>query len=152
MIEFEFDVVGGPFDGAEGLHWRDDGKHPPPERIFLGVCRGTKLCGMRACRQGVEHVAFWTPDEETRPPGAVAYRKQDEYVVRVETTDELHGHAVYAIGGLLDPRNFGALAQVPEGGRAPVTALARPGDLLSVFAADRELLPAGRHDRGWPRS
>lgn len=154
MVEYDFDVVGGPYDGAPALAWRDDGKHPPPDVIFVGVCERGE-CGSSKCRgKRKAHVSYWTPDEDTMPRDAVRYRKQNEFVKR-DDEGELHGHAVYAIGGLMDPRNFGEMAREPVEfeGRSPVTALAHPGDLLSVFALDRDaaLFPHGRHERGWPR-
>lgn len=111
---YEFDIVGGPFDGAPGMKWRDDGDHPCPELIYVGVCRKGEHCGGSACRRSARHVTYWTPDE-TRPNGCTSYSKQHEHVVRGED-DELSGRAVYAIGGLLNPQAFAGAA------REPVTA------------------------------
>jgi hypothetical protein len=55
------------------------------------------------------------------PAGVERYRKQEEFVIRSED-DELRGRAVYTIGGLMDPRNFGAKARVPAGSGPMVTA------------------------------
>lgn len=104
MICFRLNIVGGPFDGARGLAWIDDGEHPPPDRIFLGVCGQGRDCGLSVCAPGLRHVAYWTADED-RPSGCISYRKENEYVERndEEPQDRFHGHAVYVIGGLLLP-------------------------------------------------
>lgn len=117
-LPYDFAIVGGPFDGAPGMQWLDDGKHPPPDLIFVSVCGKGRDCGSSSCRPSAKHIAYWTPDEE-RPRDAISYRKQSEHVERCEAEAcivPLHGKAVYAIGGLLDPRNFGTVA------REPVTA------------------------------
>lgn len=126
FIVFSIEVVGGPFDGAPGMSWQDDGEHPPPDVIFVATCpgRGPATCGTGACQRARKrHVSYWTADE-ARPNGAQSYAKQEEFVVRAqgEADDELRGRAVYAVGGLLDPRNFGALAGVGEGALGSVPA------------------------------
>lgn len=120
-IEFEMDIVGGGFDGTPGLRWLDDGRHPPPPAILVGACTKGMCCGTEACRPTLAHVSYWTPDEATVPPGAVSYRKQDEFIER-DDAGAPKGRAVYAIGGLMDPRNFGASARVPAGSEPLVTA------------------------------
>lgn len=118
---YGFQVVGGPYDGTPGLEWIDDGDHAPPPAIFVGRCRGDGSCGMRICRKGKPHVAYWTPEED-RPTGCRRYEKQEEFVRRLD--DELRGTVVYAIGGLMDPRNFGSTARLPVGTPAPAPILA----------------------------
>jgi hypothetical protein len=113
-IEYDFDIVGGPFDGAPALAWIDDGEHPTPERIFVGVCGVGRHCGTSKCRRGAAHISFWLPEEDDRPMKNVyPYRKQEEFVQRVRGGG-LSGRTVYAVGGLLDPRNFGEAARAPE--------------------------------------
>lgn len=131
---FDFDIVGGPFDGAPGMKWLDDGEHPLPELIHVGICGKGAHCGSSACRRSARHVTYWTPDEEERPLGCVGYAKENEFVQRGED-DALTGRAVYAIGGLTDPRSFTATEYAAAGGGPPVVAAAA--------------LPRGRHDRGW---
>lgn len=111
-IAYDFDIVGGEFDGAPALAWLDDGKHPPPELIFVGVCAKGQHCGTSKCKRSVVHISYWLATEADRPTAARSYSKQDEHVVRVEGV--LKGRAIYAVGGLLDPRNFGQAARVPE--------------------------------------
>lgn len=111
-LTYDFQIVGGGFDGAPALAWRDDGKHPPPPAIFVGLCGKGVHCGTSKCRRGETHVSYWLPDEAERPHGTQEYRKQTEHVVR-DGDGGLEGRAVYAIGGLLDPRNFGARAHEP---------------------------------------
>lgn len=130
---YGFQVVGGPYDGAPGLEWIDDGDHAPPAAIFVGRCRGDGTCGMRICRRGKRHVAYWT-GEEDRPTGCRRYEKQEEFVRRLEH-DELRGTVVYAIGGLIDPRNFGERARVPEGADPLVTARAKVPPLTFAGAS-----------------
>jgi hypothetical protein len=121
-IVFAIEVVGGAFDGAPGMSWYDDGEHPLPDVIYLDVCpgRGPASCGGQACRRARKrHVGYWTAEEE-RPAGAQPYSKQEEFVIRDELADDddftLRGRAIYAVGGLLDPRNFGAVAGAGAGG------------------------------------
>lgn len=122
-ILFAIEVVGGQFDGVPGMSWVDDGEHPPPDLIFVGSCpgRGRASCGSYRCRQARKrHVSYWTAEEE-RPAAAQSYAKQDVFVER-DGEDELCGRAVYALGGLLDPRNFGAVAAAGAGGVGSVYA------------------------------
>lgn len=111
VITYDFVIVGGGFDGAPALAWRDDGKHPPPAKIFVGVCGEGMGCGTSKCRRGAAHISYWLPDEDGRPRRAQCYSKQEEFIEG--GGDELSGRAVYAIGGLLEPRNFGARAHEP---------------------------------------
>lgn len=110
-IVYEFVIVGGGFDGAPALAWLDDGKHPPPAKIFVGVCGPGMGCGTTKCRRAAAHISYWTPEEEGRPQGAQGYSKQEEFVE--SGGDELAGRAVYAIGGLLDLRGYRARVQEP---------------------------------------
>lgn len=121
---YEFQLVGGSFDGAPGLKWIDDGDHEPPVAIFVGRCVGDRSCGMSACRRGKRHVAFWT-EEEDRPTSCRRYVKQEEFVRR-DDAGELRGTVIYAIGGLLNPQNFGERARVPVGEESRVTARIPP--------------------------
>lgn len=139
VIEYVFEVVGGPFDGTPGLEWRDDGKHPPPDLIFVGVCGKGRHCGTSKCRRDAKHVSYWLPVEEDRPPEAMPYPKQSEYVRTHPETGEMLGRAVYAIGGLSEPQNFGEAAREPVevgGVRSDplVTAFGDPDDeLMSII-------------------
>lgn len=136
-IVYAFEVVGGPFDGSPGFEWLDDGKHPPPETIFVGVCRAKMDCGSVSCKRGATHVSYWTAGDESRPPDAMPYPKENEYVVRQERTGGVSGRAVYAVGGLRDPKNFGEAAREPIErdfagvmGEPRVTAYGDPDDVL----------------------
>lgn len=137
-IVYAFDVVGGPFDGAPGFQWLDDGKHPPPELIYVGVCRPGRDCGSSSCRLSASHVSFWLPEEDARPPTSLPYPKENEYVVTNPKTGEVTGRAIYAIGGLRDPQNFGDAARAPvelagvgsEKMDPLVTAFGDPDDVL----------------------
>jgi hypothetical protein len=144
QLVYDLDIVGGEFDGAPGLKWLDDGKHPLPELIFVGVCSAGMDCGSSACRLPATHVSYWLPVEADRPTTSQPYRKQEEFVVRGED-GELAGRAVYAMGGLLDPSNFG------EKAREPVAATPA---FPSIFAGerDRTRVPSGRHEQGYPRA
>lgn len=124
VIDFDFDIVGGAFDGAPGMFWVDDGQHPPPDLIFVGVCAKGSHCGTAACRRHAKHVSYWLPEEDTRPPRAQPYEKQSEHVERSENEGELTGRAVYVVGGLLDPANFGEAAR--ELPREPTAAGVSP--------------------------
>lgn len=121
-IEYKFSIVGGRWEGVEGLYWIDNGGHPTPSVILVGECAKGVDCGASACRRGkVEHVSFWTPDEDDRPLRVQRYEKERDEL-HVDDEGELHGKTTYAIGGLLDPRNRGALAHTPAGaGFAPAT-------------------------------
>lgn len=143
-LVYDFDIVGGAYDGAPALAWIDDGKHPCPPAIYVGVCGVGMDCGTSKCKPGASHISYWLPDEAGRPTTAKPYRKQEEFVER-DDAGELHGRAVYAVGGLLDPSNFGEKARVPAGFEVP----GFPTEFASTRS--RELLPAGRHDQGWPR-
>lgn len=116
---YSIEVVGGPYDGAPGLKWLDDGRHPLPDVILLGRCPGNRLCGARRCPTS-GHAYYWTLDEDRRPVKTARYEKQSEFVER-DDEGVLRGRGVYAIGGLLDPRSFGEREMVGVGG-APVTA------------------------------
>lgn len=142
QVRYHFEIVGGRFDGAGKMAWIDDGKTPPPDRIVVGVCDVGMRCGTSKCRPTSAHVSYWLPDEEGRPAvGADPYTKQHEYVDGEPLDGELQGRAVYAVGGLLDPRNFGEAARAPAG-----VSFEFAGHHPEVTA-----FAAGRHDRGWPR-
>lgn len=123
MITYDLQIVGGGFDGAPELKWRDDGKHPPPASILVGVCSKGMDCGTVACRRTGSHVSYWLLDEAGCPAGAQSYSKQEEFVARDE--GELAGRVVYAVGGLLDPSNFGEAAREPlQAGFTPPACVA----------------------------
>lgn len=151
MITYDFQIVGGGFDGAPQLAWQDDGRHPPPSVILVGVCGKGVHCGTTKCRRSAAHISYWTVDEDSIPANAQRYSKQSEHVGRVDgDEDGLRGCVVYAVGGLLDPRNFGAKARVPIPSAEPmVTARvvcpahwlleARPGEpFVCAFERDRK--------------
>lgn len=149
MNTFEFVIVGGPWDGADGLAWIG---HEPPQAITVGTCPGKGECAARNrawCRQagrnagaraGV-HVAYWTPDElaDFVPGDGIAYALAGEPVkVGVEM------RATYVAGpGALVEKDFTVadiLAAAPK--------LPKP-----ATAAARELsLDARRHRRHWPKT
>lgn len=142
-ILYRFEVVGGPFDGAPHLAWVGDDEHPPPETIIVGVCGVGVHCGTSKCRRAAPHVSWWeVGDPETPATQTARYRRQEVALLR-DYDGELSGRAVYAIGGLMDPRNFGERARVPMGsdplvtaGFTPATCM-RGNDLLEAFAAWR---------------
>lgn len=114
-MDYKIEIIGGRYDGVPGLYWTADGSHPLPERILVGSCGKGVNCGLQGvCRKDRTHVSYWLPEED-HPATAQAYEKQNEYVARNETStgDALTGRAVYAIGGLKDPKNFGAAAKEP---------------------------------------
>lgn len=118
MIDYRIEVVGGPFDNAPGMRWRDDGEHEPPELILLGVCPGDGLCKMPAdCgRRKKKHTYFWLPSEKERPSRVTAYELSENFV---EPHDEdarmVPGRAIYTIGGLQLPRARDASELVAAG-------------------------------------
>jgi hypothetical protein len=144
-IIYRLDIVGGEFDGSPGLAWLDDGEHPLPDAIYVGVCGRGRDCGASACSPAKAHVSYWTAEELGRPPAVLSYAKQEEFVER-EASGELRGRGVYAVGGLLDPRNFGEAARVPEGAEPVVLAGSTP-DLFGAPVLPNcpsRLVPAGR--------
>lgn len=136
LIDYRMEIVGGPFDGAAGMRWRDDGGHAPPQVVLLGLCRGDGSCASFAedeCRRRKrEHPYFWLPVEETRPAKTVTYELQDSFIEPQEATSMriVPGRAIYVIGGLL----------LPGGGelREEVDL-----DLDAEWAGVGELVPAG---------
>lgn len=114
-IMFDLEIVGGGFDGAPGLKWMGDDRHPPPDLIYVAVCRKGMHCGSSLCKRPVEHVSYWLAEEEAeRPPAAQPYSKQDQEFLTRDAEGELRGRCVYAIGGLLDLRSWDARADVPD--------------------------------------
>jgi hypothetical protein len=150
VITYDFQIVGGGYDGAPQLAWQDDGKHPPPDAILVGVCAKGEHCGTSLCRRSGTHISYWTLDEAGIPAGAQRYAKQAEYVGHDQSDVELRGRVVYVVGGLLDPRNFGAKARVPIPSAEPMVAArvvcpahwlleARPGEpFVCAFERDRK--------------
>lgn len=139
-ILYSFDVVGGPFDGAPHLAWIGDDEHPPPETIIVGVCGVGAHCGTSKCRRGSPHVSWWeVGDPETPATQAARYKRQDVSLLRGDDGD-LSGRAVYAIGGLMDPRNFGAMAREPvRAGSDPlVTAGFTPAACMGMLGYELE--------------
>lgn len=139
-IVYDLNIIGGDFDGTPGLQWRDDGSMELPALIHVGVCATGMDCGSSACKLRVAHVSFWTVDEDEQPTRYVRYTKENVYVERDDEGD-VHGRADYAVGGLLDPRNFGEAARRLPGEKRSKT----------FAAAGHSPLAAGRHERGWPR-
>lgn len=117
-IYYSLRIVGGPFDGVPGMAWVDDGRHPLPDGLLVGVCPVGVHCGTSLCRPREEHVSYWLPDEEGQPPRLTYYEKQPDEHVRRGDAGELRGVATYAIGGLLDPQSgactVGVRPVVPE--------------------------------------
>jgi hypothetical protein len=116
-IDYTFELVGGGFDGAPVPRWCDGGRPlQPPAFVFVAVCRPGQRCGSEACRgTDLLHVSWWEADEDV-PIAAQKYERQEVFVERDEA-----GRAIYAIGGLLDPRNFGETArELPEIGAGGV--------------------------------
>lgn len=146
MLRYGFVIVGGPYDGVEGMKWDDDGEHPTPTVILVGRCEKGDDCGAQSCTKKTAHVSFWLPDEKARPVKLVRYEKQRDEVVRGEKPPhELTGRTTYAIGGLLDPRNFGALAHEPAGMVPPLTYAGSINAPSSPFWPDYEMEPRAAH-------
>lgn len=120
LIDYRMEIVGGPYDGTPGMRWRDDGEHPPPEIVLLGICRGDGACNSFAARdcaqQKKKHPYFWLPDEPNRPPRVTVYELQDNFIEPQETASIkiVPGRAVYVIGGLLLPSGRGLDVELPE--------------------------------------
>lgn len=120
LIDYRMQIVGGPFDGLGGLRWRDDGGHPPPARVLLGVCPGDGSCNSFAALNCAEkrkrHPYFWLPEEAARPPRTTLYELQDSFIEPEEMSGlrTVPGRAVYAIGGLLLPAPDDLTRELPE--------------------------------------
>lgn len=132
VIAYRIELVGGPFDGAgvtgaePAMNWLDDGEHPLPEMILVGVCPGNGACDSTArerCeRTRRKHTYFWLPGEAGRPARVSAYELSDSYrqgEVKAKAS-EYPGRAIYTISGL----------QLPNGPQA-----------------ERELVAAGHHEQ-----
>lgn len=121
MIEYRMEIVGGPFDGTAGMRWRDDGDHPPPELILLGVCPGDGSCNSGARRMCAQkrkrHPYFWLPDEGSMPTKVVVYELSESFVEpHADEPMALYpGRAIYVIGGLLLPRDDSARELIGAG-------------------------------------
>jgi hypothetical protein len=141
MVVFEFDVVGGPFDGAPHLRWRADGRHPCPPTIIVGTCENG-ACGSEVCRgKEAAHVSYWTVEERAgAPKDALAYSKQDEAIGTGED-GELAGRATYAVGGLLDDRNFRGRVALPTSPAPLVTAEFEPATYAGSLPRRHHMCP-----------
>lgn len=123
LIEYRMEIVGGPFDGTRGMRWYDDGEHPVPEAILVGVCPGDGLCAAReeSCRrQGKAHVYFWLTSEQKHPVKVRKYELSDSFLDPEEESPRAQhyiGRAIYVIGGLALPqaRNESELVGVGAG-------------------------------------
>lgn len=147
MIEYVVEIIGGPFDGSAVPRWNGDHESPPPKVILVGTCPKGRDCGAAMCSRGLAaHTSYWAPGEKDVPVGAVAYEQQDEFVARI--VGLLTGTAIYAIGGLLDPRNFGERAKEPAAGAlSPLTyagAVKAPAAPLHPDFDDTERWDPGR--------
>jgi hypothetical protein len=111
VIDYLMEIVGGPFDGVGGMRWHDDGEHPPPDLILVGVCRGDGSCNSalssECAAKGQKHPYFWLPGEPTMPPKVVVYELSENFIEpddgAMKRTPWRIGRAVYVIGGLLLP-------------------------------------------------
>lgn len=122
VIVYRMEVVGGPYDGCGGMRWVDDGEHPVPELILLGVCRGNGQCRAgesAACaRNGKRHPYYWLPEEPERPPRTTPYELSESYLLPEEPQGRVQqypGRAIYVIGGLHLPREREARELVGAG-------------------------------------
>lgn len=97
---YELKLVGGPYDGAHGLVWREGRGFELPDTILVGVCSCAGDCtgSARLC-PGTRHVAYWLPEEEELLPEETA-----TYELFRAWTDRGHGTAEYTIPGLQLPR------------------------------------------------
>lgn len=125
LIVYRMEVVGGPFDGCGGMRWHDDGTHPPPEIILMGLCPGDGSCvprGTERCtRVGKKHPYYWLPEETTQPPKTVEYELSENFIDREEPmkrSDDYPGRAIYTIGGLQLPREQEARELVGAGAQS----------------------------------
>jgi hypothetical protein len=131
VIRYRLEVVGGPYDGTPGLYWHSEDDEPP-EGILMGVCPGDGQCGTEQCvRIGRQHPSFWVTMEDYRPPNAMPYVRQDFYR---ESGTRDRGQAIYAVGGLLDPRSWTAAATVPAGAEEAVPT-PKPSPLVTALGA-----------------
>lgn len=111
VIRFAVKRIGGPFDGAKGLVWLDDGEERAlPEQLHVGYCRGDGVCGIAWCspnHQGGAHLAAWDAERVLTAPVADAaqYVRVDSVVVSYGV-----GEATYVHAGL-DLRPF---CETPE--------------------------------------
>lgn len=138
LIDYRMEIVGGPFDGAQGLRWRDDGEHPPPGRVLLGVCPGNGSCNSFASIDCAEkrrpHTYFWLVDEREHPTRVTLYELQDSFIEpeEMENLRVVPGRAIYAIGGLLLPPEDELQAERREERELAVTGHAGGG----LYASD----------------
>jgi len=101
-VRYDVELVGGPYDAADGLWWRGAGDELPPDEILVGTCPGFGDCGRHDC--GMRHTAYWVHEWAQRAPTThVLYVRQEACVLHGSTE---RGRAVYVIGGLGRPENF----------------------------------------------
>ena len=107
MVMYDLQLVGGQYDAQKGLQWRDDGVHPVPEVILVGICPGDGMCfaDERECMAkagGAQHPAYWLPDEEWMPELTTRYEKERDHVYR-DVHGAYAGVATFVIRGLMLP-------------------------------------------------
>lgn len=143
LIVYRMEVVGGPFDGAAGMVWRDDGEHAPPELILLGVCPGDGSCNSgeeRACAsKRKKHTYYWLPSEATRPTRVIPYELSESFIEPEAPQPRVRiypARAIYVIGGLLLPRDHEIGEGVKVGNELEYAdgATPLPGERLPVHA------------------
>jgi hypothetical protein len=111
VIAYSIEIVGGPFDGAGGMNWLDDGGLPPPEFIMVGVCPGDGSCKAhyeRPCKERArQHTYFWLPREPGMPARTSMYELSDSFLMPEGQAprSEIPGKAIYTIHGLQLPRS-----------------------------------------------
>lgn len=145
LIEYRMEIVGGPFDGLRGMKWRDDGDHPLPEIILLGMCPGNGSCGASpagACeRKGAKHPYFWTATESNRPSKVTPYELSEHFIephaeagIRIAPA-----RAIYTIGGLQLPKGDDLNVERPKD-----RELETVGGGGGVYASGERAIETGR--------
>jgi hypothetical protein len=124
LIVYQMEVVGGPFDGCGGMRWHDDGEHPVPELILMGVCPGNGSCGSReedrCARLHKKHPYYWLPQEDAQPTRTCEYELSESFIepeapIQRRPSKVYAARAIYVIGGLQLPRERQARELVGAG-------------------------------------
>jgi hypothetical protein len=149
LIQYRMEIVGGPFDGAPGMSWRDDGAHPPPRVVLVGVCPGDGSCnsGSEHCaRTRKKHTYYWLPDEGTAPKRATKYELQDSFIEpeRMTGLRAVPGRAVYVLGGLLLPAGGDLEVELPDEREVVFAGDGAGGVYARVVPQVRELIVTAR--------